>query len=127
MPLLNAPLRCAVLHHEGVENPHYDVLFETAPGSVLATWRAEHWPIQAGDYVVRIADHRRDYLDYEGPISGDRGRVRRVYAGTCSAVALQDGHLEVQFPDGRELLFTRDSPQQWFCWLHPDGPGFWEP
>lgn len=26
----------------------------------------------------RISDHRREYLVYEGPISGDRGRVERV-------------------------------------------------
>ena len=36
------------------------------------------WPITA----KRIADHRLAYLTYEGPISGDRGRVRRLDAGT---------------------------------------------
>jgi hypothetical protein len=118
-------LRCAVLHHEGVENPHYDLLFETAPGSALATWRAERWPVRAGDYLRRLDDHRRDYLDYEGAISGDRGRVRRVYAGSCSDVHLQEGHLEVLFEDGRELMLTKDSPKQWFCWLSPNEPGFW--
>jgi hypothetical protein len=30
----------------------------------------------------RIADHRPMYLDYEGPISGDRGRVVRLARGT---------------------------------------------
>ena len=29
----------------------------------------------------RIADHRPRYLSYEGPISGDRGMVRRLAAG----------------------------------------------
>lgn len=29
----------------------------------------------------RIADHRRLYLDYEGPVSGGRGSVRRLAAG----------------------------------------------
>jgi hypothetical protein len=119
------PLRCVILHHEGVEDPHYDLFFETTPGSPLATWRASRWPIQAGDYLVRIADHRRDYLDYEGPISGDRGRVRRVYAGLCAAVALREGHLEVLFTDGRELLLTKDSPELWFCWLAGGKGDFW--
>lgn len=30
---------------------------------------------------TRLPDHRAHYLDYEGPISGDRGRVTRVAAG----------------------------------------------
>jgi hypothetical protein len=29
----------------------------------------------------RLADHRLDYLKYEGPVSGDRGEVRRLDAG----------------------------------------------
>jgi hypothetical protein len=29
----------------------------------------------------RAPDHRPAYLSYEGPISGDRGRVRRLAAG----------------------------------------------
>jgi hypothetical protein len=29
----------------------------------------------------RLADHRRVYLTYEGPVSGGRGRVRRVASG----------------------------------------------
>jgi hypothetical protein len=32
--------------------------------------------------MQRIADHRSLYLDYEGPISGDRGVVRRLDRGT---------------------------------------------
>lgn len=30
----------------------------------------------------RIADHRPAYLDYEGPVSGERGSVRRLAWGT---------------------------------------------
>lgn len=32
--------------------------------------------------VKRLPDHRKKYLDYEGPISGDRGEVFRVLRGT---------------------------------------------
>lgn len=110
------PLRWAALHHQGVPEPHYDLLFETATGSALATWRAERWPIQSGDYLVRIADHRAVYLEYEGPVSGDRGTVQRVASGQCQQVSLRDGHLEVLFEDGQELVLTKDSPEQWFCW-----------
>lgn len=33
--------------------------------------------------AAAIADHRLAYLEYEGPISGGRGTVRRIDAGTC--------------------------------------------
>jgi hypothetical protein len=36
--------------------------------------------------VVPIQDHRAAYLEYEGPISGDRGRVSRIAAGRVLAV-----------------------------------------
>lgn len=114
-------LRCAVLKHEGVPEPHYDVLFETSPGSELATWRASRWPLEPGDYLVRAADHRAIYLAYEGPISGDRGAVQRVFEDVCPFVRLQPGLLEATFSDGTELLLTKDSPEQWFCWIvRPD-------
>jgi hypothetical protein len=67
-------------------------------GQVLHTWSLDTCPrnwktpaksgalVQIADtdtvIVRRIADHRLAYLDYEGAVSGDRGTVRRVDAGT---------------------------------------------
>lgn len=31
--------------------------------------------------ATRLPDHRKKYLDYEGPVSGDRGQVRAVSRG----------------------------------------------
>ncbi len=48
----------------------------------------------------RIADHRPAYLDYEGPISGDRGSVRLLSRGSV-------------------VNESRDSPSSWsieICW-----------
>lgn len=36
--------------------------------------------------ATRIADHRRHYLDYEGPLSGGRGEVRRLASGRVEAM-----------------------------------------
>lgn len=49
----------------------------------LRTWRLLEEP-GAGRTVTAqpIADHRLEYLDYEGPVSGDRGEVKRWDAGT---------------------------------------------
>jgi hypothetical protein len=35
----------------------------------------------------RLADHRPAYLDYEGAVPGDRGRVLRLAAGTMAIIA----------------------------------------
>ena len=83
----NQPLRFTVLHHDGIPEPHYDLLLELPGQDPLATWQIRISPEEWGHPGVllsaqRIADHRRLYLDYEGPISGHRGHVRRVATGT---------------------------------------------
>lgn len=77
-------LRYAILHHQPAsEEAHFDLLFETAPGSSLATWRSPVWPIDVAIEVKRIKDHRRVFLDYEGEIGGGRGYVTRIAGGAC--------------------------------------------
>ena len=59
---------------------HWDLMLEV--GEVLWTWRLEANPwLGKPCQAIRIADHRRLYLEYEGPISGDRGSVKRIDAG----------------------------------------------
>lgn len=78
-----SPLRYVILRHEGIPDPHFDLMFETSPGSVLATWRSPVWPlVEIHTELVALPDHRRDYLDYEGPLSNNRGSVHRVATGT---------------------------------------------
>jgi hypothetical protein len=43
--------------------------------------------------TTRLADHRPAYLDYEGPISGNRGEVRRLCAGHIIAAGVDDEKL----------------------------------
>lgn len=51
---------------------------------VLGTWTLCELPTeQAWVVAQRIHDHRLDYLEYEGPISGDRGHVSRYDRGSC--------------------------------------------
>jgi hypothetical protein len=84
------PLQFAILHHTGIPEPHFDLLFETHPGSDLASWRSPAWPIEAVTPVVRIKDHRRAYLSFEGEVSRHRGVVERVAGGTCSVEVGED-------------------------------------
>ena len=96
----SATLRYAVLHHTGHGPPHYDLLFETAPGSPLLTFRSPVWPVTSETRLERLPDHRSMYLDYEGPVSDGRGEVRAVARGRCElsrdgsdiVVTFQTGH-----------------------------------
>lgn len=75
--------RFVLLHHVLREGAHWDLMLEA--GDALITWHiAEDPALLAADRPVsvrQIRDHRRAYLDYEGPVSGDRGHVTRSDAG----------------------------------------------
>ena len=73
-------LRYVVLRHVGHDRPHFDLMLERDGGS-LRTFRVEKWPVTGRQELTPLADHRRVYLGYEGPVSGGRGSVRRVEAG----------------------------------------------
>lgn len=71
-------------HHPGRAGPqalHWDLMLEGPTG--LATWACPQ-PLRVGipQCLPRLDDHRADYLDYLGPISGERGLVTRWDTGT---------------------------------------------
>ncbi len=65
---------------------HFDWMFESEDGQ-LETWATVKLPGKDRPVEAEpLAPHRRDYLDYEGPVSGDRGDVQRLEQGTYSVV-----------------------------------------
>lgn len=77
--------RFAILRHEtppGSPRPlHWDFLLED--GGTLLTWSLAELPAAGRPIAAEaLADHRTAYLDYEGPVSGNRGIVTRWDAGT---------------------------------------------
>ena len=71
--------------HQSPRGDHFDLMI--AQGKTLATFELaclpqELAPGQAVD-ARRLADHRWEYLTYEGEISGGRGSCRIVDRGTC--------------------------------------------
>ncbi len=66
---------------------HFDLMFEEDAG--LRTWAVERLPAPDGPAVraVPLPPHRLAYLNYEGPVSQNRGHVCRVAAGHYQAVA----------------------------------------
>lgn len=80
----------ALLLHTTPTGRHYDWLVGTpehgrAPAARLWTARVDHpsgaWRELETLGLTVIAPHRRSYLDYQGPIGGGRGHVRRVDRG----------------------------------------------
>ena len=96
-------LRFALLEHRTSEGVHWDLLLEVAGQSRLATWRLAANPcITAGPIrCERIADHRRVYLEYEGPISGGRGDVKRVDGGAATWLAPPEQQTAFELRGGR--------------------------
>ena len=83
--------RFALLEHTGApDDPtgrHVDLLVED--GDHCRTWRLSDVPLTNGPSVtaVEIAPHRKAWLDHlDGPVSGGRGRARRIDSGTCRLV-----------------------------------------
>ena len=80
-----------LLEHDHPEL-HWDFMLES--GDVLLTWRLDQIPNDAGEIdAYSLPDHRKAYLDYEGPISGDRGSVIRADRGNFEMLESADGKL----------------------------------
>ena len=75
--------RFTISHHTGsAEGDHYDLMLERT--EALQTWRLRHTNFQDPQTAPRIKDHRKTYLDYEGEVSGGRGRVAVWDTGACA-------------------------------------------
>lgn len=85
--------RFAILEHDWPSR-HWDLLLED--GDALLAWRLLEEP-RVGSTVSaeKNADHRKIYLDYEGPISGHRGSVTRWNSGTFQWVERTIDAIEV--------------------------------
>jgi hypothetical protein len=96
-------LRYVVLHHTGIEQPHFDLMLEMSAGLELSTWRLPHWPPHPDDQCTPLPKHRRDYLEYEGPVSRNRGQVKRVAAGNYRVTRNSPTHVAIICEDGTAI------------------------
>ncbi len=86
----------------------------------LRTWALYELPTaQKGAAAEQLPAHRLAYLDYEGPVSGNRGTVTRCDGGTYELVSDQPdqwcarlrgerwiGTLTLQLSDGQAAQWT---------------------
>lgn len=72
--------RYVILYHEcpagSLRASHWDLMIEGP--AALRTWGLSQVPAIRGPVPCQaLPDHRKMYLDYEGPLSAERGRVTR--------------------------------------------------
>jgi hypothetical protein len=109
--------RFVILRHDSPQGEHFDFMLEA--GGVLETWALPRAP-EAGVEMdcEALADHRLAYLDYEGPISGNRGAVTRWDCGTYAVERQDSQEWAVTLTGDRltghaTLLRSADDPKRW--------------
>lgn len=112
---------------------HWDLLLDDGEPRI-PTWRLAE-PVcsgegATGDDVIRIAaelleNHRREYLDYEGPVSGDRGQVTQWDTGLYLPLAQRPDYWEIRLEGSlvrgfAVLTRTPGEEQRWLMLFTPD-------
>ncbi len=74
--------------------------------------------------VSRLADHRLDYLHYEGPLSRDRGTVTRLVAGTYQLLSqtADQRQIRLQGQPLQGLCQWARTDSDWQLTAHPTSP-----
>lgn len=90
---------------------------------MLRTWALSAAPARQVDIAAELLPpHRPEYLDYEGPVSGNRGTVERWDQGEFHWLSDEPDRVEVVFAgqrlEGRAMLERQaDTAQRWvFTW-----------
>jgi len=97
--------RYVILEHTGHPGKadHFDLMLEHE--GVLKTWTLDRGALSPGPAVEGF-DHRLVYLEHEGPVFGDRGRVRRVKGGEFTVETWKKNRLIIVVEEVRIILTT---------------------
>ena len=91
-------MKFVVQHHTNGRD-HFDLMIEY--GESLLTWQVSALNLKLlldGNRVEvkRIHEHRREFLSYEGLISGNRGSVKIFDSGECKSVLFDKDIIELK-------------------------------
>jgi hypothetical protein len=94
---------------------HWDLMFESR--DALRTWAIVAAPrVGQTSVALSLADHRLEYLEYEGPVSGDRGDVARWDSGRYELIAQTEAAWQARLEGNRftgEVRLQRLDDQRW--------------
>ncbi len=112
--------RFVVLQHDQPDRLHWDFMLDQ--GESLATWALPMPPAYEHVLPARVlVDHRRDYLQYEGPVSQGRGTVVRWDEGQFEWIERTADRIVVdvvgQKIDGRVQIEKSDAEVDGFRWF----------
>lgn len=113
-----------ILRHESPPSykpPHWDLLLSWDTSAELTTWELSGPPLASAEFDARpLPDHRRMYLEYEGPLAPrdgqDRGSVWRVASGWIRGMGREAdaSTFELETADWSSvLLLRRESAWRW--------------
>ncbi len=94
---------------------HWDLLLAPAGSPRATTWRIPTDPRQwftnprraFSTLVEALPPHRLLYLTYEGPVSGERGLVKRVDGGRMRVIRWDPDAIEVDLLSARRIVRLR--------------------
>lgn len=119
--------RFVILHHQmppdSDRQSHWDLMLES--GQVLRTWALAEEPREESTIAAdSLPNHRLAYLEYEGPVSNNRGFVRHWDAGEYQAISLADNRAEFTLRGRRltcQLRLEREpgSDRNWTATFRP--------
>jgi hypothetical protein len=108
--------RYVILEHDH-PRLHWDLLLED--GDHLRGWRLAEAPRTGGAIAAEaMPDHRMIYLDYEGPVRGGRGEVRRWDAGEFTLHQANESGLCLLLQGRRisaEVALQHQRGQEWLA------------
>ena len=113
-----------LLHTLPDGSAHYDWMIEPAPGATLLTFRLAALfdpapPAPITPFLAQpLPDHRAIYLHYEGPISGHRGTVRRLWRCPAHIATHAPDHLAV-------ILHAPNAPPRTLTGRPTPDPAHW--
>src|SRR5438552_2349156 len=115
--------RFVILEHDH-PSLHWDLMLEER--DMLRSWRLSRAPAPGMPFTAELApDHRRMYLDYEGPVSGGRGRVARWDHGDYETLICSENAVHLRLEGKRIcgiLVFHRETATRWHATLEAAGP-----
>ena len=114
--------RYVILYHQQssteADLTHWDLMLETA--GALRTWQIHQYPVPNQQLAATpLPDHRLDYLQYEGPVSGNRGQVSQWDGGNYEGTVPTKSELfSVRLKGGafRGTLTLQPHPKQQGSW-----------